>query len=150
MHLTPETSDDDATATFGLLAVKYLIDAVEDPKLDFGRKRVQAAASVPVDTIPSSDDPVPQPNGTACTNAEFRLVVVNRLWQTMRTIFPQVTLVPAAEALLTSLIKNEASILPENARMDGVFFESDSGESMRNKWKRDQARSHLTRGMLVS
>jgi hypothetical protein len=51
----------------------------------------------------------------------------------MRTIFPQVPLVPAAEALLTSLIKNEASLLPENARMDGVF-ESDSGESTKNKW----------------
>jgi hypothetical protein len=128
-----ETGDDDATAAFGLLAVKYLVDALEDPKLDFGPKRVQATASVPVDTIPSSDDFVPKCNGTACTNAELRLVVVNGLWQTMRTIFPQVPLVPAAEALLTALIKNEASLLPENARMDGDF-ESESGESTRNKW----------------
>ena len=116
--------------------MKYLVDALEDPKLDFGPKRVQATASVPVDSqaIPSSDDPVPRPNGTACTNAELRLVVVNKLWQTMRTIFPQATLVPAAETLLISLIKNEALLLPENVRMDGVFFESDSGESTRNKW----------------
>lgn len=131
MRLSSETGDDDATAAFGLLAVKYLVDALEDPKLDFGPKRVQATTSVPVDTIPSSDDLVPKSNSTA---PELRLVVVNRLWQTMRTIFPQVTLVPAAEALLTSLIKNEASLLPENVRMDGVFFESDSGESTRNKW----------------
>ena len=130
-----ETGDDDATAAFGLLAVKYLVDALEDPKLNFGPKRVQATPSVPVDTIPSSDDPVPKGNGsTACTNAELRLVVVYRLWQTMRTLFPQATLVPAAETLLTSLIKNEASLLPENTRMDGVFFESDSGESTRSKW----------------
>ena len=131
----PETGNDDATATFGLLAVNYLVDALEDPNLDFGPKLVEPkASSVPVDTIPSADDPFSKPNGTACTNAELRLVVVNRLWQTMRTIFPQATLVPAAEALLTSLIKNEASLLPENARMDGVFFETDSGESTRNKW----------------
>ena len=130
----PETGDDDATAAFGLLAVKYLVDALEDPKLDFGPKRVEATASVPVDNTPSSDDSVPKCNGSTSTNAELRLVVVNRLWQTMKTIFPQVTLVPAAEALLTSLIKNESSLLPENARMDGVFFESDSGESARNKW----------------
>jgi hypothetical protein len=51
----------------------------------------------------------------------------------MRTIFPQVTLVPAAETLLACLIKNQASLLPEDARMDGVFA-SDSGESARNKW----------------
>ena len=130
-----ETGDDDATAAFGLLAVNYLVDALEDPKLDFGPKRVEAKTSVSVDTtIPSSDEPVPILNGTTCTNAELRLVVVNRLWQTMRTIFPQVTLVPAAETLLITLIKNEASLLPENARLDGVFFESDSGESTRNKW----------------
>ena len=128
-----ETGDDDATAAFGLLAVKYLVDALEDPKLDFDSKRGQATDSVPLDTIPSSDDFVSKCNGTACTNAGLRLVVVNGLWQTMRTIFPQVPLVPAAEALLASLIKNEASLLPEDARMDGVF-ESDSGESTRNKW----------------
>lgn len=126
-----ETGDDDATAAFGLLAVKYLVDALEDPKLDFGPKPVRTTASVPVENVPSSDDPVPKCSGT---NAELRLVVVKGLWQTMRTIFPQVTLVPAAEALLTSLIKNEASLLPENARMDGVFFESEAGESTRNKW----------------
>jgi hypothetical protein len=128
-----ETGDDDATAAFGLLAVRYLIDALEDPNLDFGPKRVQATASVPADTIPSSDVVFPTFNGSACTNAELRLVIVNRLWQTMRTIFPQVPLVPAAEALLTSLIKNEALLLPENATMDSGF-ESDSGESTRNKW----------------
>ena len=111
--------------------MKYLVDALENPKPEFGPNQ---ATSVPVDTIPSSDEPVPKPNGTASKNAELRLVVVNRLWQTMRTIFPQVTLVPAAEALLTSLIKNEASLLPESARMDGFFSESDSGESTRNKW----------------
>ena len=127
-----ETGDDDATAAFGLLAVKYLVDALEDPKLDFSPKRVQATTSV--DATPSSDDPVLKSIGTACTNAKLRLVVVNRLWQTMRTIFPQMTLVPAAEALIISLIKNEASLLPENVRMDGVYFESDSGESTRNKW----------------
>ena len=74
-----ETCDDDATAAFGLLAVKYLVDALEDPKLDFGPKRVQATASVPVDTIPSSDYFVPKCNGNACANAELRLVVVNGL-----------------------------------------------------------------------
>ena len=128
-----ETGDDDATAAFGLLAVKYLVEALEDPKLDFDPKRIQATPSVPADAIPSSDDLLPNCNDTACRNAELRLVVVSGLWQTMRTIFPQVPLVPAAEALLISLIKNEASLLPENARMDGVF-EGDSGESTRNKW----------------
>lgn len=114
--------------------MKYLVDALEDLKLDLEPKRVPASTSVPVDTIPSSDVFAPKCNGTAfSTDAELRLVIVNGLWQTMRTIFPQVPLVPAAEALLTSLIKNEASLLPENARMDGVF-ESDSGESTRNKW----------------
>ena len=131
--IVTETGDDDATAAFGLLAVKYLVDALEDLKLDFSPKPVQATASVPVDNIPSSDDLVPIYHGTACTNAELRLVIVNGLWQTMRTIFPQGPLAPAAEALLTSLIKNEASLLPENARLDGVF-EIDSGEPTRNKW----------------
>ena len=128
-----ETGDDDATAAFGLLAVEHLVDALEDPKLDFDPKRVPVTATVPVNTVPSSDDFVPKCNGTSCANAELRLVVVSGLWQTMRTIFPQVPLIPAAEALLTSLIKNEASLLPENARLDGVF-ESDSGESTRTKW----------------
>jgi hypothetical protein len=125
--LFSETGDDDATAALGLLAVKHLVDALDDPKLDFDPKRVPARAS-PVDTIPSSDDFVPDEcnSSTVRTGAELRLVVVSGLWQMMRTIFPQVPLVPAAEALLTSLIKNEASLLPENARMDGVF-ESDSG-----------------------
>lgn len=125
-----ETGDDDATTAFGLVAVRYLVDALEDPNLNFGPKRVQ---SVPVDTISSSDVIFPKLGGSAYTNAELRLVIVNRLWQTMKTIFPQAPLVPAAEALLTSLIKNEVSLLPENARMDGVF-ESDSGESTRSKW----------------
>ena len=40
----------------------------------------------------------------------------------MRTIFPQGPLAPAAEALLTSLIKNEASLLPENARFRDKGF----------------------------
>ena len=128
-----ETGDDDATAAFGLLAVEHLVDALQDPKLDFDPKRTPAKVTVPVNTVPSSDDFVPKCNVTSCTNAELRLVVVNGLWQTMRTIFPQVPLIPAAEALLTSLVKNEASLLPENARLDGVF-ESDSGESTRTKW----------------
>jgi hypothetical protein len=131
--IVSETGDDDATAAFGLLAVRYLVDALEDPNLGFGPKRVQATTPVSVNTIPSSDVVFPKSNGSACINADLRLVIVNRLWQTMRTIFPQVPLVPAAEALLASLIKNEVSLLPEDASMDGVF-ESDSGESTRNKW----------------
>jgi hypothetical protein len=35
-----ETGDDDATAAFGLLAMKHLVDALDDPKLDFDPKRV--------------------------------------------------------------------------------------------------------------
>ncbi|KAF8817190.1 hypothetical protein BYT27DRAFT_7205042 [Phlegmacium glaucopus] len=127
-----ETGDDDASAMFGLRAVKYLVDALEDSELDFVPKRVPATASAPADTIPSSDDFV-LGRTTHCTNAELRLVVVNGLWQTMKTIFPQGPLIPAAEALLTCLMKKEASLVPENARLDGVF-ESDSGESTRNKW----------------
>ena len=39
-----ETRNDDATAAFGLvLAVKYLVDALEDPKLDFSPKRVSSS-----------------------------------------------------------------------------------------------------------
>ena len=114
--------------------MRYLVDALEDPKLDFTAKRVMAKTSAPVDIVPSSDDFVPGCKGTTqCTNTELRLVIVKRLWQTMRTIFPHSPLVPAAEVLLTCLIRNEATLLPENARMDGVF-DTGSGESVRNKW----------------
>lgn len=113
--------------------MKYLVGALEDPELDFVPTRAPVTAPGPADNIPSSDDSVPECKGTThCTNAELRLVVVNGLWQTMRTIFPQVALIPAAEALLTCLIKMEALLVPENARLDGVF--DDSGESTRNIW----------------
>lgn len=133
IHVTPtETGDDDATAAFGLRAVKHLVDALEDIKLDFAPKQI-ATTSVPTNT-PNSDDFVLGCKVTThSTDAALRLVVVNGLWQTMKTIFPQGPLVPAAEDLLACLVKNEASLLPENARMDGVF-ESDSGESARSKW----------------
>jgi hypothetical protein len=111
--------------------VKYLIDALENPKLDFTPKQIPVTDPAPVDVTPSSDNFVLTCQDTR--NAELRLVVVNGLWQTMRTIFPRVPLVPAAEALLACLIKNEASLLPENARMDGLF-DTDSGESARNNW----------------
>lgn len=111
--------------------MSYLVNALEDPKLDFIPKRVPVTDSAPVDVIPSSDDFVLKCQDTR--NAELRLVVVNGLWRTMRTIFPQVSLVPAAETLLACLVKNEATLLPENARLDGVF-DSDSGELARNNW----------------
>ena len=51
-------------------------------------------------------------------NVALRLVVVHELWQTMRTIFPQVALVLAAEALFACLVNNEAEwLLPENVRV---------------------------------
>ena len=116
--------------------MRYLAEALEDPKLDLTSEQISAMASAQAAPVPfpNSDDFITESNGgTHSTSAELRLVVVDGLWQTMRTIFPQGPLVPAAEALLACLIKNEASLVPENARMDGVF-ESDSGELTRNKW----------------
>jgi hypothetical protein len=69
-----ETGGDDATAAFGLLAVKYLIDTLEDPKLDFVPTRAPVTAPTsPVDAIPSSDDFVLRCQDTR--NAELRLAV---------------------------------------------------------------------------
>ena len=108
--------------------MQYLINALDGSQPDIASKQVLATSSVPIPTTDGSSPGTAHP-----ANAELRLVVVSELWQAMKTIFPQGPLVPAAEALLACLIKNEASLLPENARMDGVF-ERDTGESVRNTW----------------
>ena len=81
-------SNSDATAKFGLQAMQYLINALDDSQLDFAPKQVLAMSSVP---IPTTDGSSPRTAHCRC-----------------RTQGP---LIPAAEALLACLIKNEASLL---------------------------------------
>lgn len=108
--------------------MQYLVDAIDDQKIDCTPEQVPVTR---VEAIPNADALTLKCQDRK--NAQLRLVVVKRLWQTMRTIFPQAPLVPAAEALFSCLVNNEASLLLENVRMEGVI-ESDSGESTRDKW----------------
>ena len=69
--------------------MQYLINVLDDSQLDFAPKQVLAMSSVPIHTTDGSS---PRTAHCKCQT--------------------QVPLIPAAEALLARLIKNEASLLP--------------------------------------
>jgi len=138
-HGITENGDDAATTKFASLAVEYLVDIVQDPKLDLVPRKTEKLAAASTNTkdgIPDSDETVPDLTGAiTCSNGELRLRVVQRLWTSMMTIFPHATLGMAAENLLTSLVRTEEAVLPSNAKLLGLSSDdSDEGEQGRNAW----------------
>jgi hypothetical protein len=103
-------------------------------------EKLKAAAAPTKDLVPDSDKTIPDlTGGISCSNGELHLRVVQRLWTSMMTIFPQATLAATAEKLLTCLIIAEEVVLPSNAKLYGVVsanvsVDADAGEQVRNAW----------------
>ena len=118
-------------------ATKYLIDILEDPKLDLTpNKKLKGVAPTRAKTlIPDSDEIIPDYDlgPSQCTNGQLCVRVVARMWANMKTVFPHASLNEAGETLLACLMRNERTLLPENGRL-GSNQDEDEGEGARTAW----------------
>jgi hypothetical protein len=113
--------------------MEYLTDILEDADLNLKPNGDLKGVGPPNrnDTVPDSDGPAPMIAGsTKCTNGELRLRVVRRMWNVMKNVFPESSLVEAAEVLLACLMRNSKLLLSECA-YSGL---DEEGETGRNSW----------------
>ncbi|KAJ3509179.1 hypothetical protein NLJ89_g5360 [Agrocybe chaxingu] len=128
--------DDVAISRFASSAIKHVTEILESPELNFRPKKIQTPSKS--DTIPDSDDTILDIETEAtCSNGELRLRVVESLWTAMRRIIPLSSLREAGETLLACIMRNDDSLLADNARLSGsaaTEADEEGGQRARNAW----------------
>ncbi|CAA7269092.1 unnamed protein product [Cyclocybe aegerita] len=131
-----DRDDDTGISAFASLAIKHVNEILENPELNFRPKKSQTPSKS--DAIPDSDDTILDLDADAtCSNGELRLRVVESLWTAMRKIFPLSSLREAGETLLACIMRNDHSLLADNARLSGSTApeaDEEGGERARNAW----------------
>ncbi|KAF9523903.1 hypothetical protein CPB83DRAFT_862112 [Crepidotus variabilis] len=130
-----DDQDDASTIKFATTAVKYLVEILQDSKLNLVPSQDATGAAGPANEhklIPDSDDTVidHDMSGSKCSNDELRLRMVQYMWTEMKITFPASTLPEAAEIVLACLMRNSTTL------MTNVVFEleSDESETVMRRW----------------
>ena len=106
-----ESEDNEGIAAFGRRAAGILTEILRNPKLDFTVKLASPGVEKPISPFGSRTPVRDNVKPGKCTNGEHKTRTVQKLWRTMRILFPIAQLGDAGEHLLKSLVDNERELV---------------------------------------